>query len=152
MIGNGTTPVNISEFYYLATVDDTIKDDYNRSFPGNSAFNQSEQSVQCYNDSNSIFVHIIDSCPAFQIKNDTPVQQLWCNSDIYHFDLSYWAFEQLAHPTYGVMMVDFRYICYMCAKFTLHPCERTPRFEQLAHPMYGVLMVDFRYIHYMCAE
>ena len=36
-------------------------------------------------------------------------QQLWCNSDIYHFDLSYWAFQQLAHPTYGVMMVDFRY-------------------------------------------
>ena len=44
-----------------------------------------------------------------QIKNGVEVQQLWCNSDIYHFDLSYWAFEQLAHPTYGVMMVDFRY-------------------------------------------
>lgn len=45
-----------------------------------------------------------------QIKEDgVPTQQLWCNSDIYHFDLSYWAFQQLAHPTYGVMMVDFRY-------------------------------------------
>ena len=44
-----------------------------------------------------------------QMKNGVEVQQLWCNSDIYHFDLSYWAFEQLAHPTYGVMMVDFRY-------------------------------------------
>ena len=47
-----------------------------------------------------------------QIKEDgVPTQQLWCNSDIYHFDLSYWAFQQLAHPTYGVMMVDFRYSC-----------------------------------------
>lgn len=47
---------------------------------------------------------------ALQIKADgVPTQQLWCNSDIYHFDLSYWAFQQLAHPTYGVMMVDFRY-------------------------------------------
>ena len=44
-----------------------------------------------------------------QIKEDgVPTQQLWCNSDIYHFDLSYWAFQQLAHPTYGVVMVDFR--------------------------------------------
>ncbi|DBA97636.1 TPA: hypothetical protein ACH3X3_012531 [Trebouxia sp. C0006] len=113
VIGNGTTPVNIDEFYYLATVNDTVTDDYGRTFPGNSAFNQSEQSVQCWNDSSSIFVHIIDSCPAYQIKDGIEVQQLWCNSDIYHFDLSYWAFEQLAHPTYGVMMVDFRPVdCY----------------------------------------
>ena len=44
-----------------------------------------------------------------QLKGTEKTQQLWCNSDIYHFDLSYWAFQQLAHPTYGVMMVDFRY-------------------------------------------
>jgi len=67
VIGNGTTPVNIDEFYYLATVNDTVTDDYGRTFPGNSAFNQSEQSVQCWNDSSSIFVHIIDSCPAYQV-------------------------------------------------------------------------------------
>ena len=24
------------------------------------------------------------------------------------FDLSYWAFERLAHPLYGIMMLDFR--------------------------------------------
>jgi hypothetical protein len=27
---------------------------------------------------------------------------------VYHFDLSYWAFEKLAHPVYGLQMVDFR--------------------------------------------
>ena len=47
--------------------------------------------------------------PCIQVKEGVTTQQLWCNSDIYHFDLSYWAFQQLAHPTYGVMMVDFRY-------------------------------------------
>ncbi|KAL3160371.1 hypothetical protein ABBQ32_010699 [Trebouxia sp. C0010 RCD-2024] len=108
VIGNGTTPVSTNDFYYLASVDATVKDDFNRSFPGNAAFDQAEQDVQCWGN-NSVFVHVIDSCPAFQIKADgVPTQQLWCNSDIYHFDLSYWAFQQLAHPTYGVMMVDFR--------------------------------------------
>lgn len=67
VIGNNTTPVSIEDFYYLATVDDTVKDDFGRSFPGNSAFNQSEQSVQCWGD-NSVFVHTIDSCPAFQVS------------------------------------------------------------------------------------
>lgn len=27
---------------------------------------------------------------------------------VYHFDLSYWAFEKLAHPVYGLQMVDFK--------------------------------------------
>ena len=34
--------------------------------------------------------------------------QMWCASDVYHIDLSYWAFEKLAHPTYGVMNVKIR--------------------------------------------
>ena len=35
----------------------------------------------------------------------------------WNFDLSYFAFEKLAHPEYGVMMVDFRcvYVC-VCAR------------------------------------
>ena len=36
------------------------------------------------------------------------VPQTWCNSDIAHLDLSYWAFEKLAHPVYGVMPLEFR--------------------------------------------
>ena len=35
-----------------------------------------------------------------------------CNSLLFaaaqHFDVSYWAFEQLAHPVYGVAMIDFQ--------------------------------------------
>ena len=60
--------MHLDQFYYLATVDDTVKDDYGRSFPGNSAFDQGEQNVQCWGD-NSVFVHIIDSCPAFQVSH-----------------------------------------------------------------------------------
>ena len=56
----------------------------------------------------SACMHDLRVSLCIQLKNDVPTQQLWCNSDIYHFDLSYWAFQQLAHPTYGVMMVDFR--------------------------------------------
>ena len=36
------------------------------------------------------------------------VPQTWCNSDIAHLDLSYWAFEILAHPVYGVMPLEFQ--------------------------------------------
>lgn len=46
----------------------------------------------------------------------------WCSSDIYHIDLSYWAFEKLAHPLYGVMNVDFRPVdCYDHTPLPLTP-------------------------------
>lgn len=92
VIGNGTTPVNIDEFYYLATVNDTVTDDYGRTFPGNSAFNQSEQSVQCWNDSSSIFVHIIDSCPAYQV----------CQCDINSGAKSYWKHQSKVCTSLGL--------------------------------------------------
>ncbi len=54
------------------------------------------------------FVRIIDSCPQYQDKDGVVTPQLWCNGNVYHFDLSYYAFEKLAHPLYGVMNVEFR--------------------------------------------
>ena len=36
------------------------------------------------------------------------VPQTWCNSNIAHLDLSFWAFEILAHPVYGVMPLEFQ--------------------------------------------
>ena len=35
-------------------------------------------------------------------------QTLLAGVSVYHFDLSYWAFEKLAHPVYGLQMVDFK--------------------------------------------
>lgn len=52
-------------------MDATVKDDFNRSFPGNAAFDQAEQDVQCWGN-NSVFVHVIDSCPAFQVSLTLP--------------------------------------------------------------------------------
>lgn len=65
------------------------------------------QDVKCWGD-NVAFVRIIDSCPQYQDKNGVVTPQLWCNGNIYHFDLSFHAFEKLAHPLYGVMNVEFR--------------------------------------------
>jgi cullin-associated NEDD8-dissociated protein 1 len=31
----------------------------------------------------------------------------WCCGGHNHFDLSYWGFEQLAHPTYGVIPIEY---------------------------------------------
>lgn len=31
-----------------------------------------------------------------------------CPADLTHFELSYWAFEQLAHPLYPRMMLEYR--------------------------------------------
>lgn len=80
-----------------------------------------------------------------QIKaNGVPVQQLWCNSDIYHFDLSYWAFQQLAHPTYGVMMVDFRYITF-CLPLKANMCMclvLSPALSLLLHPRCSMVPPD----------
>ena len=46
---------------------------------------------------------IIDTCPC---SSATANNTQWCcpNADgsaVQHFDLSFWAFEQLAHPLYG---------------------------------------------------
>ena len=79
VIGNDTTPVSIDDFYYLASVDDTVKDDFNRSFPGNAAFDEAQQDVQCWGN-NSVFVHVIDSCPASQVSLTLPLRLLCCVS------------------------------------------------------------------------
>jgi cullin-associated NEDD8-dissociated protein 1 len=32
----------------------------------------------------------------------------WLDAGLGHFDLSFWAFEQLAHPLYGIQMLEYR--------------------------------------------
>ena len=70
--------------------------------------------TQCWDDSKSIMVRVGDSCPCqYPIKGpDGKVAEVrtqnWCCGGNNHFDLSFWAFEQLAHPTYGVMPIEYR--------------------------------------------
>jgi rare lipoprotein A (peptidoglycan hydrolase) len=70
--------------------------------------------TQCWDESKSVMVRVSDSCPCqYPIKGpDGTTQEIrtqnWCCGGNNHFDLSFWAFEQLAHPTYGVMPIEYR--------------------------------------------
>jgi hypothetical protein len=82
--------------------------------------------VQCWNNSDgskpSIVVTVIDSCPCSHAKPDgQTAAQPWCCGDVYHFDMSFWAFERLAHPVYGVAMVS------ACVRPSVYLSVRAPR-------------------------
>ena len=78
----------------------TVNDTRGRPVPGNPAEKDGHQWVRCWNES-SVVVKIVDNCPAVQWKVNHAEPQMWCSADVYHIDLSYWAFEKLAHPVYG---------------------------------------------------
>ncbi|KAK9807705.1 hypothetical protein WJX72_006675 [[Myrmecia] bisecta] len=133
---NGSSPqlfdnslTNPNYLDHLAAVRAKVKDSYGREYPGNALEPINQESVVCWNSStgavqdgsasSSTVVRITDSCPAFQNKTGGINQQGACNSDIYQFDLSYYAFEQLAHPLYSGMGVQFRPVdCYTQLPFT----------------------------------
>lgn len=115
----------------LEDIDPTVTDSKGRPFPGNSASASNGMRVKCFPGSPTVRVRLADSCPCRQVlkagdptaKSDGEVRrQQWCcggsgvstlENDrpfdaLTHFDLSYDAFETLAHPVYGVQMVEFR--------------------------------------------
>jgi len=97
---NREDPIWLSEMYYMPQVNSKVNDTRGRPFPGNPAEKDGHQWVRCWNES-SVVVKIVDNCPAVQWKVNHAEPQMWCSADIYHIDLSYWAFEKLAHPVYG---------------------------------------------------
>lgn len=110
VIQEGTTPVKLSNGYNLQEIAPNTKDTKGRSFPGNPAKADNENFVKCWNDTESIFVTITDTCPC---TSATANNTAWCCGPVEHFDLSFWAFERLAHPLYGTQMLDFRPVdCY----------------------------------------
>jgi len=60
--------------------------------------------ARCWNENATIKVRIIDTCPCDYI---TGKQEICCGP-VMHFDLSYWAYERLAHPLQGKMNIEFR--------------------------------------------
>ena len=62
------------------------------------------EKTTCYDRNKTIFIQIIDICPCDYIYG----RQEICCGDIPHFDLSFWAFELLAHPIQGKMNLLFR--------------------------------------------
>ena len=60
---------------------------------------------------NSIYVHVTDNCPCLQYDGDSTTitgDNPPCCGNVNHFDLSYYGFEKLAHPNYGLMNLEFR--------------------------------------------
>jgi len=123
LLGNNHSPISLSEFYNMAGVRTDVKDSFGRHFPGNPYSDKNRQYVECWGGDGaggaggngttaaaqpSSIVRIVDNCPTAQFKDGRTVPQMWCASDVYHIDLSYWAFEKLAHPIYGVMNVALR--------------------------------------------
>lgn len=98
-------------------------DTQGRAWPGNPAEARGLMEVQC-SSSESIVVRIADSCPCQQKLPSGTVTQTWCCGDQWHMDLSFWAFERLAHPVYGATMIDFRPVdCGSKAVLPLVPGE-----------------------------
>jgi len=62
------------------------------------------EKTTCYDRDKTLVVQIIDICPCDYIYG----RQEICCGDIPHFDLSFWAFELLAHPMQGKMNLMFR--------------------------------------------
>ena len=112
LLGNDMRPKPMTDLMYMPAINGSVTDTFGRRFPGNPAEKDNQQYVKCWNNGSSI-VRIVDDCPAVLPQGawanpNKPEPQPWCSSDVYHFDLSYWAFEKQAHPLYGVMNVAFR--------------------------------------------
>jgi cullin-associated NEDD8-dissociated protein 1 len=76
---------------------------------GNPYQDEGLQWNKCWNDANIITVRVGDSCPCIYRLNTGEVRrQFWCCGGQNHFDLSYWAFQKLAHPVYGLIAIEYR--------------------------------------------
>lgn len=76
----------------------TFKDGYGASLDRNGA---------CYDEGAAVVVTITDTCPCHYPGNAYSNKR-WCCGDMYHFDLSVWAFEKLADQKLGVIAVEHR--------------------------------------------
>eukprot|EP00198_Chlamydomonas_reinhardtii_P014096 XP_001703433.1 predicted protein [Chlamydomonas reinhardtii] len=116
---NSTAYVHIENGYfggdpgrtYLPAIK-VVRDTRNRTWPGNPGEGQGLQVVKCWDTNKVVTVRIADACPCRQVLPDGAPgvkaggevrRQEWCCGGQNHFDLSYFAFEDLAHPVYGVM-------------------------------------------------
>ena len=96
------TPFKTYEHFYMPKVDQDLHDTQGRRWLGNPWEKEGLQGALCWGNETT-WVRIVDSCPPNPLSP-------WCRADstVFHFDMSYWAFERLAHPLYGVMPIRFR--------------------------------------------
>uniref|UniRef100_A0A383WGT9 Expansin-like EG45 domain-containing protein n=1 Tax=Tetradesmus obliquus TaxID=3088 RepID=A0A383WGT9_TETOB len=119
---NDGGPLKQNTVFYLPKVSEarSLKDTYGRTWPGNPAEAEGNMFTKCWNSSQEVTVRMIDTCPCTQVlpdgapgvkKGGEVRKQLACcggKGGFAHFDLSFWAFEKLAHPLSGRMMLEYR--------------------------------------------
>lgn len=74
---------------------------------GNPYLTQDLFWVKCWNDSKTITVRVADSCPCkYNISETGEVRvQYWCCGGMNHFDLSYWAFQEvMSHSNRNIVL------------------------------------------------
>ncbi|GIL82480.1 hypothetical protein Vretifemale_11295, partial [Volvox reticuliferus] len=106
-------------------------DDMGRTFPGNPAEKDGYVYVKCWDPEKSVRVHVVDICPCwYSPKGQQPYEQPSCcfknstnpRSGQHEMDLSFWVYEQLAHPMYPEMMLNIRPVdCYSGAALPTSP-------------------------------
>ncbi|KIZ06273.1 hypothetical protein MNEG_1676 [Monoraphidium neglectum] len=70
-------------------------------------FNFKDGSSTCYDTTASVVVMVVDTCPCYYPTNYFSNKR-WCCGDMYHMDISVWAFEKLADTKYGVIGMEYR--------------------------------------------
>ncbi|GIM02722.1 hypothetical protein Vretimale_7577, partial [Volvox reticuliferus] len=104
-----------------------ISDNYGQSFDRTGVCRDSEASV---------IVQITDSCPCDYPANAWSNRR-WCCGDMYHFDMSTWAFEKLAEDKWGVIGIIARPVAcdYQPEKRASVPPEgESPPNERISRP------------------
>ncbi|KAG2488344.1 hypothetical protein HYH03_013034 [Edaphochlamys debaryana] len=116
VLGYQDKAVQYDNFYYYPEHGSAV-DTYGREFPGNPAEKDGYIYVKCWDPKASIRVHVIDICPCwYSPKGQEPYEQPSCcyknstnpRSGQHELDMSFWAYEKLAHPMYPEMMLDIR--------------------------------------------
>jgi hypothetical protein len=66
-----------------------------------------ERANVCFNNYASVVVMVTDTCPC-QYPGNYYSNKRWCCNDMYHLDMSVWAYEKLAERKWGVIAVSWR--------------------------------------------
>ncbi|KAF8065858.1 EXPA32 [Scenedesmus sp. PABB004] len=92
-----------------------------------------ERETICYDPTASVIVTITDTCPCHYPGNYYSNKR-WCCGDMYHLDMSLWAFEKLADTKYGVIAIEWRNVpcTFRPAKVARNPFGKRSTGERAA--------------------
>ncbi|KAI8470465.1 MAG: RlpA-like double-psi beta-barrel-protein domain-containing protein-containing protein [Monoraphidium minutum] len=97
-----------------------------------------ERAGVCYDPTASTVVMIVDTCPCVYPGNMYSNKR-WCCGDMYHMDLSLWAFEKLADIKWGVIALEWRDVAcdYRPTKQAANPFGRKTPMPEWYKPRPG---------------